>query len=74
MPPDRAEVESYAESLGILTDVDAFLQYNAARGWKGIVDWRPLLQKWASHDDRSSDQYQDDELDDFGRPIKKEFV
>ena len=72
-PPDRAEVEAYAESLGIRTDVDAFLQYNAARGWKGIVDWKPLLQKWAGHDDHIRPQDEDDGLDEWGKPIRKEF-
>ena len=72
-PPDRAEVEAYAESLGIRTDVEAFLQYNAARGWKGIVDWKPLLQKWAGHDDHIRPQDEDDGLDEWGKPIRKEF-
>lgn len=76
-PPSRAEVEEYCRSLGIMTDADAFIQYNNAMGWKigrtKVEDWRPLLMKWVSHDDRASDQDQNDELDDFGRPIRKEF-
>ena len=71
IPPDRDEVAAYAESMGIQTDVDAFIQYNSARGWKGIVDWRPLLQKWAGHDDHQKKD--DDGLDEWGRPVRKEF-
>ena len=71
--PTRAEVEAYAESQDIRTDVDAFLQYNDARGWKGIVDWRPMLMKWAAHDTKPNPQDNDDGLDDFGRPVRKEF-
>ena len=71
--PTRAEVVAYAESQDIRTDVDAFLQYNDARGWKGIVDWRPMLMKWAAHDTKPNPQDNDDGLDDFGRPVRKEF-
>lgn len=76
-PPSRAEVEEYCRSLGVVTDADAFIQYNNAIGWKigrtKVEDWRPLLIKWISHDDHSADQDHDDGLDDFGRPIRKEF-
>ena len=57
-PPSRDEVAAYAESLGIQTDVDAFIQYNDARGWKigqtKVEDWRPLLQKWTGHDQEAA--------------------
>lgn len=53
-PPSRDEVAAYAESQGIQTDIDAFIQYNSAKGWKigrtKIEDWRPLLLKWTGHD------------------------
>ena len=75
-PPSRTEVAEYCLSLGVSTDIDAFIQYNNATGWKigrtKVEDWRPLLTKWISHDNHNTDQ-NDDELDDFGRPIRKEF-
>lgn len=75
-PPSRTEVAEYCLSLGVSTDIDAFIQYNNATGWKigrtKVEDWRPLLTKWISHDHHNTDQ-NDDELDDFGRPIRKEF-
>jgi hypothetical protein len=76
-PPSRAEVEEFCKGLGITTDIDAFLQYNSATGWKigrtKVEDWRPLLMKWVSHDDGSAiNSNNDDGLDDFGRPIRKE--
>jgi hypothetical protein len=76
-PPSRAEVEEFCKGLGITTDIDAFLQYNSATGWKigrtKVEDWRPLLMKWVSHDDGSAiTSNNDDGLDDFGRPIRKE--
>ena len=76
-PPSRAEVEDFCKGLGITTDIDAFLQYNSATGWKigrtKVEDWRPLLMKWVSHDDSSTiNSNNDDGLDDFGRPIRKE--
>lgn len=75
-PPSRTEVAEYCLSLGVSTDIDAFIQYNNATGWKigrtKVEDWRPLLTKWISHDHHNTDQ-DDDELDDFGRPIRKEF-
>ena len=76
-PPSRAEVEEFCKDLGITTDIDAFLQYNSAAGWKigrtKVEDWRPLLMKWVSHDDGSAiNSNNDDGLDDFGRPIRKE--
>ena len=53
-PPSRDEVAAYAESQGIQTDIDAFIQYNSAKGWKigrtKIEDWRPLLLKWSGLD------------------------
>ena len=76
-PPSRAEVEEFCKGLGITTDIDAFLQYNSATGWKigrtKVEDWRPLLMKWVSHDDGSAIySNNDDGLVDFGRPIRKE--
>jgi len=75
-PPSRTEVAEYCLSLGVSTDIDAFIQYNNATGWKigrtKVEDWRPLLTKWISHDHHDTNQ-NDDELDDFGRPIRKEF-
>lgn len=76
-PPSRVEVEEFCQSQGLTTDVDAFIQYNSAMGWKigrtKVEDWRPLLMKWVSHDDSASENNQSDELDEFGRPIRKEF-
>lgn len=80
VPPLREDVDAFCRENGISTDIDAFMSYNAARGWmRGkakIRDWHPLLMQWISkdsefgHDPENKD---DDGLDDFGRPIRKEF-
>jgi hypothetical protein len=80
VPPLREDVDAFCMENGISTDIDAFMSYNAARGWmRGkakIRDWHPLLMQWISkdsefgHDPENKD---DDGLDDFGQPIRKEF-
>lgn len=54
VPPLREDVDTYCRENCISTDVDAFISYNAARGWKRgkvkAVDWRPLLMQWVSKD------------------------
>lgn len=79
VPPLREEVADYCRENGISTDVDAFMRYNDARGWKRgrtkVADWKPLLAQWVAMDKEYGRQAPDhnDGLDDFGRPIRKEF-
>ena len=78
VPPSRDDVMTYCEENGIRTDVDGFLSFNAARGWKRgrrkAEDWRPLLEQWVSRDREYNHPEEDDDgLDDFGRPVRKEF-
>lgn len=78
VPPLREDVEAYCSEHGIRTDIDSFLGYNAARGWKRgklkVEDWRPLLTQWIIKDgEYGRTENNDDGLDDFGRPIRKEF-
>lgn len=77
VPPSREEVTAYCFEHGIQTDVDAFMSFNASRGWKRgkmkVEDWRPLLAQWVSKDNEYRQTGNDDELDDFGRPIREEF-
>ena len=82
MPPTAADVRAYCAENGIVTDADAFVQFNTVRGWMygkvKITDWRPLVHQWAAKDNAFAgpgtpgyDPHP--ELDDFGRPIKPEY-
>lgn len=76
-PPSRDEVTAYAAEHGAQIDADAFIRYNQSRGWmigrKKAEDWRPLADGWIAQDREFSKVNDDDGLDDFGRPIRKEF-
>lgn len=82
VPPSREDVESYCTESGIRTDIDAFISYNTARGWirgKAIVkDWRPLLTQWINKDAEygntmREDQGSNEELDCWGKPLKRRY-
>lgn len=73
MPPTVAQVEEFALAEGLTLDAAAFIQYNEARGWQGVKDWRPLARLRASQMAKDQPQDDDDGLDVFGRPIRKEF-
>jgi len=73
MPPTVAQVEEFALAEGLTLDAAAFIQYNEARGWQGVKDWRPLVRLRASQMTKDQQQDDDDGLDVFGRPIRKEF-
>lgn len=73
MPPTVAQVEEFARAEGLTLDAAAFIQYNEARGWQGVKDWRPLVRLRASQMTKDQPQDDDDGLDVFGRPIRKEF-
>ncbi len=73
MPPTVAQVEEFALAEGLTLDAAAFIQYNEARGWQGVKDWRPLVRLRASQMTKDQPQDDDDGLDVFGRPIRKEF-
>lgn len=76
-PPSRDDVTAYAAEHGFRIDADAFIRYNQSRGWmigrKKAEDWRPLADGWIAQDREFSKVNNDDGLDDFGRPIGKEF-
>ena len=80
IPPDRSDVASYALSMGVSIDLDAFMRYNESRGWKvgnrKITDWKPLVDGWIAKEQEYSSvqQVEDDGLDEWGKPIRKEFV
>lgn len=69
VPPLREDVDTYCRENCISTDVDAFISYNAARGWKRgkikAADWRPLLMQWVSKDSEYGQRPQE--------PTEKEF-
>ena len=73
MPPTVAQVEEFALAEGLTLDAAAFIQYNESRGWQGVKDWRPLVRLRASQMTKDQPQDDDDGLDVFGRPIRKEF-
>ena len=72
-PPTVAQVEEFAAAEGLTLDAASFIQYNEARGWQGVKDWRPLVRLRASQMTKDQPQDNNDGLDEFGRPIRKEF-
>ena len=71
-PPSVAEVEAYAKSEGLTINAQDFVDYNDARGWAGIKDWRPLV-RFRARQTEPEKPAEDDGLDVWGKPIKKEF-
>ena len=78
VPPSADDISAYCRENGLSTDIDAFIRFNESRGWmrgnRKIKDWRPLLSQWIAKDSEYNQQQNDnDELDEFGRSIRKEF-
>lgn len=67
-PPSVAEIEQYAQGEGLALDAQSFWEYNTAKGWAGVKDWRPLVRMRARQ--LEGVQTENVNLDDFGRPIK----
>ena len=77
VPPSFEDVSTFCRENDLSTNIDAFINFNASRGWmrgnKKVTDWRPLLAQWIAKDSEyNHPQNNDDGLDDFGRPIRKE--
>ena len=70
-PPSVADVEAFAAAEGLVLDAQAFVDYNTARGWRGVTDWRPLVRLRAQQLASAAQAAEDDGLDDFGRPRKE---
>lgn len=53
-PPTEDEVASYAHEHGLMLDVDRFVDFYAAKGWKvgkaPMKDWRAAARNWARED------------------------
>lgn len=45
-PPSVDEVRVFCKEQGINVSPERFVDYNAARGWAGITDWRSLIKSW----------------------------
>lgn len=76
--PDPADIHAYFSAQGqSAAAADKFLAYNQARGWKigknRIEDWRKAADMWISMEDSTNTQTDEAQLDDFGRPVRKEF-
>ena len=76
--PALAEVEEYFREHGrSVEDAGKFFTYNAAKGWKigrtPIEDWHSAADMWFAQG-KDTAAAEDDGLDDFGRPIRKEYV
>lgn len=76
--PQLPDVVSYfAEHGRSEADAIKFFRYNQARGWKinktPIDDWRAAADIWFDEAPDIGGKDPNDELDDFGRPIRKEF-
>ena len=55
VPPNREDVQRYAEANGIHTDLQRFFSYYEKTGWKTksgqpITDWMGTLRYWAERD------------------------
>jgi hypothetical protein len=49
--PTSAEVVAYAKSKRIpAASAIAFWRHHESKGWRGLVDFRPALEKWAEED------------------------
>ncbi len=75
--PSLAEAEAFFLDHGrSAADAGKFHAYNSARGWKigrtRIEDWRSAAEMWIAQDADVAGG-QDEQLDDFGRPVRKEF-
>ena len=78
VPPSADDISTYCRENGLSTDIDAFIRFNESRGWmrgnRKVKDWRPLLAQWIAKDSEYNQQQDNnDELDEFGWPIRKEF-
>lgn len=69
--PTFSEVEQYVRAEGLELDIQSFLDYNTAMGWDRVKDWRALVRLRAKQLADSKPQNNDDNLDDFGRPIMR---
>lgn len=72
--PSHDEVATYARAHGYQIDIDQFIAYNTARGWKlggqRVDDWRSLVDLRAAQTKPADPD--DDGLDVWGKPIKLE--
>ena len=72
--PSHDEVAAYARAHGYQIDIDQFIAYNTARGWKmggqRVDDWRSLVDLRAAQTKPADPE--DDGLDVWGKPIKLE--
>jgi len=54
-PPAREEILSYCQEQGYLMDVDSFLDYYTANGWKvgkaPMKNWQAALRRWCRKED-----------------------
>jgi hypothetical protein len=62
---------TYLVSISLTFGVSLIVGWMIAR--KKAEDWRPLAEGWIAQDREFSKVNDDDGLDDFGRPIRKEF-
>lgn len=50
-PPTHTQVFDFCKNEGLHIDIEAFMQYNAARGWmigsSPMQDWKAAVKKWA---------------------------
>ena len=49
VPPTVEEVYEYCESRHNGIDAQLFVDYNTARGWRGIKDWKALIRVWENN-------------------------
>lgn len=76
--PTRGDTEAYFAGCGrSVEDAHKFFNYNEALGWKigktPIENWQSAADMWMKQKPDSAPVQNDDGLDDFGRPRKREF-
>ena len=69
-PPSIAEVEIFCKEQGLSVNPERFIDYNTARGWAGITDWKSLVKSWERSEkngtQRFSGKHQQNDGQDWG--------
>ena len=76
-PPTADEIDIFCRENGIRIDVGRFIDHYTANGWmvgkNHMKDWRATVRNWARRDGNMAQASEDDGLDCWGKPIRKEF-
>lgn len=75
-PPTMDEIEEYCRESGIRINAERFIDYYTSNGWmvgkNHMKDWKATVRNWSRKNANETEQAE--QLDVWGRPIRKEFV